>query len=117
MQEHAGHLRDLGALDAARLDDFTAGRETLTAADMTNRRTTEAHHNEQRIDDILAGFEQERGALVRRLDQLDGAFVARAALHPRLGLPMRVVDWAFFVAEHDDHHLTVITSMLHGGRR
>jgi hypothetical protein len=117
VQEHAGHLRDLGALDSARLDDFTAGRETLTGADMTNRRTTEAHHNEHLIDDVLAGFEQERGALVRRLDQLDAAFVARAALHPRLGLPMRVVDWAFFVAEHDDHHLAVITSMLHGGRR
>jgi hypothetical protein len=116
-QEHAGHLRDLGALDTARLDDFTAGRETLTAADMTNRETIEAHHNEHRIDEVLAGFERERGVLVRRLDQLDEAFVARTALHPRLKMPMRVVDWAFFVAEHDDHHLAVIASLLHEGRR
>jgi hypothetical protein len=117
VQEHAGHLRDLGALDAARLDDFTAGRETLTAADMSNRRTIDAHHNDQALEAILDGFEGERGALVRRLDHLDEAFVARTALHPRLGVPMRVVDWAFFVAEHDDHHLTVITALLRGGRR
>lgn len=117
VQEHAGHLRDLEALDTARLDDFTAGREILTAADMTNRRTIEAHHNDRGIDEVLAGFERERGALARRLDQLDEAFVARIAQHPRLGVPMRVVDWAFFVAEHDDHHLAVIASLLHEGRR
>ena len=117
IQEHAGHLRDLGALDAARLDDYTAGRETLTAADMSNRLTVDARHNDHSIDDVLGGFERERGALVRRLDQLDEAFVARTALHPRLGVPMRVVDWAFFVAEHDDHHLAVIASSLQGARR
>ena len=117
VQEHAGHLRDLVALDTARLDDFTAGRETLTAADMTNRRTVDARHNDHPIDEVLGGFERERGALVRRLDQLDEAFVARSAMHPRLGVPVRVVDWAFFVAEHDDHHMAVIASLLHGGRR
>ena len=36
----------------------------------------------------------------------------RTALHPRLGLPMRAVDHAFFVAEHDDHHLARITELL-----
>jgi hypothetical protein len=117
LQEHAGHLRDLGALDSARLDDFTAGRETLTAADMSNQRTVDAHHNDRGIDDVLAGFERERGTLVRRLDQLDEAFVARTALHPRLGVPMRVVDWVFFVAEHDDHHLAAIASLLNEERR
>jgi len=117
VQEHAGHLRDLAALDTARLDDFTAGRQTLTAADMTNRRTAEARHNEYPIGEVLGGFERERDALVRRLDQLDEAFVARSAMHPRLGVPVRVVDWAFFVAEHDDHHMAVIASLLRGGRR
>src|SRR5215471_9167418 len=44
-QEHAGHLLDLEPLWAARVDDFLGGGETLTAADLTNRKTDEAGHN------------------------------------------------------------------------
>ena len=117
LQEHAGHLTDLSTLDSARLDDFAAGRGILTAADMSNRRTVEAHHNDRSIEDVLADFRRERTAFVRRLDALDEAFVQRTAIHPRLGVPMRVVDWILFAAEHDDHHMTVIAAMLHGWGR
>jgi hypothetical protein len=34
------------------------------------------------------------------------------ALHPRLKIPMRIVDLAYFVAEHDDHHLATIRGMM-----
>ena len=34
-----------------------------------------------------------------------------AHFHPRLGTPMRLIDLAFFVAEHDDHHLAQITHL------
>jgi DinB superfamily len=37
MQEHAGHLLDLGELDLARLEDFRAARDTLRAADLRLR--------------------------------------------------------------------------------
>ncbi|HYY57003.1 MAG TPA: DinB family protein, partial [Pyrinomonadaceae bacterium] len=33
IQEHTGHLLDLGPLDIARLDDYTAGSESLRPAD------------------------------------------------------------------------------------
>jgi hypothetical protein len=112
IQEHVGHLIDLGALDRDRLDDFSARREQLTAADMTNRRTREAGHNERRTDELLAQFRRERGELMQRLDELDEEFVGRTARHPRLGVAMKVVDWAHFVAEHDDHHLAVMTGLL-----
>jgi hypothetical protein len=114
LQEHAGHLLDLTALDAARIDDFTAERERLTAADMTNRRTNDARHNDRPIDRILADFRRERSAIVRQLDAADESFAGRTALHPRLGVVIRVVDWVYFVAEHDDHHLAAIASVLHG---
>jgi hypothetical protein len=29
----------------------------------------------------------------------------RMAVHPRLERSLSVLDWMFFVAEHDDHHL------------
>jgi|GEM_PF-4393916 len=34
------------------------------------------------------------------------------ALHPRLKTPMRIVDLAYFVAEHDDHHLSRIRELV-----
>lgn len=112
IQEHAGHLLDLEPLGLARLDDFEAGREQLQAADMSNRRTHEAGHNSNSIESILASFRAERMELVRRMEAYDEQMVGRSALHPRLQTQVRVVDLAFFIAEHDDHHLARISELL-----
>lgn len=112
IQEHLGHLLDLGWLDAARVRDFAEGRETLTAADLKNTKTHEANHNARPFGELLAEFRADRTELVRRLEEFDGETVARTALHPRLNQPMSVTDWAHFVAEHDDHHLAAMTELL-----
>jgi hypothetical protein len=44
-QEHAGHLLDLEPLRIARVDDFLMDRDTLSVADLSNRKTHEANHN------------------------------------------------------------------------
>jgi uncharacterized damage-inducible protein DinB len=111
IQEHAGHLLDLEQLGMNRLDDYEAGRETLHAADVENRKTHEANHNEAAIGNILAAFRAERMEFVRRLDEYDEAFVQRVALHPRLKKKIRVLDLVFFIAEHDDHHLSRISEL------
>jgi DinB superfamily len=111
MQEQAGHLLDLEPLGMSRLDDYEAGRSTLYAADLENRRTHEANHNAKAIEDILAAFRAERMAFVRRLDEYDEAFIQRTALHPRLQIEIRPLDLAFFIAEHDDHHLSRISEL------
>jgi hypothetical protein len=111
IQEQAGHLLDLEELGMRRLDDFEAGRETLTAADMTNQKTHDANHNANSIEKILSTFRKERMAFVARLDSYDEAFVARTALHPRLRQEIRVIDLVFFIAEHDDHHLARISEL------
>jgi hypothetical protein len=115
IQEHAGHLLDLGALDLSRLDDFEAGADILRVADLTNRRTYEANHNAEAIDNILSSLRHERGEFVRRLEGYDDVFIRRQALHPRLLQLMSVVDLMFFIAEHDDHHLAKITELLSSG--
>ena len=56
IQENVGHLFDLEALLRARLEDFVAGVEVLTAADMTNRVTHEAGHHSRTIDIITGAF-------------------------------------------------------------
>jgi hypothetical protein len=112
VQEHAGHLLDLGTLDLARLDDYEAGRESLRPADLQNRKTYEADHNARRVADILREFRAERAAFVRRLESFDEEFIKRSAIHQRLKTTMRVLDFAFFIAEHDDHHLARISELL-----
>lgn len=112
IQEHAGHLLDLEALEALRLEDYGAGRETLTPADLQNRKTYEANYNSKEVAEILREFRLERMEFVRRLEELDEEFIQRSAIHPRLKIPMRVIDLAFFKAEHDDHHLARISQLI-----
>lgn len=112
IQEHAGHLLDLGTLDLGRLDDYAEGLEILRPADRENKKTYQAHHNSHSIEAILSAFRAERSEFVRRLDQFDDEFIERAALHPRLNMQMRVLDLAYFIAEHDDHHLARITGLI-----
>jgi len=111
-QEHAGHLYDLEALWLARVEDYGAGVSQLTVADLTNRKTYEAHHNERPIDEILAHFRRARAVLVSRVEAIDPSQFSRAIPHPRLKTPMRLVDHLFFVAEHDDHHLAMMWQLL-----
>ena len=108
IQEHVGHLGDLDALHEARLDDYRAGRAVLRAADVTNRVTHEAGYNARPIAEVLARFRSGRGQFVAALEAMDAEMIARVAQHPRLGTPMRVLDMAQFVGEHDDHHLASI---------
>ena len=96
-----------------RLDDFEAGFDTLRAADLGNKKTYQAGHNADALAHILFEFREERAKLLRRFDSYDEAFACKSAWHPRLGKPMRVIDLAYFHAEHDDHHLAQITELIH----
>ncbi|PYS49618.1 MAG: DinB family protein [Acidobacteria bacterium] len=112
IQEQAGHLLDLEPLGMNRLDDYEAGRETLYAADLQNRKTFDANHNANTIENILSAFRNERMKFVRGLDEYDEEFVQRTSLHPRLNIRMRVIDLSFFIAEHDDHHLARTSELI-----
>ena len=111
IQEHAGHLSDLEALWDQRLDDFDAGAPVLQPADLANRRTHEARHNDRAAADLIAAFRTARMAILARLGIMSPQDLARVARHPRLDQPMSVVDLCYFVAEHDDHHLAAMTEI------
>ena len=110
-QENAGHLLDLESLVSQRVDEYLAGNTTLHAADMSNRKTYEASHNDVPVASILTAFRAARHELVERLDSLDAGVFAHSALHPRLQVQMRLVDMLFFQAEHDDYHLARISEL------
>lgn len=111
-QENIGHLLDLEPLWFGRLRDFLEGAEVLRPADLQNRKTHEANHNDVPLDSLLREFRAARGKLVDGLRKLDLTDWQRSAQHPRLKEPMTVADHAFFVAEHDDHHLARIGGLL-----
>jgi uncharacterized damage-inducible protein DinB len=111
IQENAGHLLDLEPLWDQRLDDYDAGAVELHPADLENRKTHEAAHNDRAVAEILAYFSAVRGRIVDRLARMTPSELARTSLHPRLKQPMSVVDLCFFVAEHDDHHLHTIEEL------
>ncbi|HEX6717512.1 MAG TPA: DinB family protein [Pyrinomonadaceae bacterium] len=112
MQENAGHLLDLeSSLVSPRIDEYLAGNSSLHAADMSNRKTHEASHNDVPITTILNAFRTARHDIVQRLESFDEEVFARAALHPRLNVQMRLVDMLFFQAEHDDYHLARISEL------
>jgi len=107
-QENAGHLADLEPLWLARVNDYAAGSTELTATDLQNRRTSEANHNARPLEEILSEFRSRREHLLHRANELDAALFAKAIPHPRLKIPMTLMDHLHFVAEHDDHHLAHI---------
>jgi len=112
IQQNVGHLIDLGQLPVQRISEILEGRPILTAADMKNLRTNEAGHNQRDINDLLAEFRAERAKLVALFESLDPGDWGRSALHPRLQQPMRIVDIAYFDAEHDDYHLARINDLI-----
>lgn len=111
-QENVGHLVDLERLWLLRIEDLVAGRPRLSPADLQNRATTEADHNARELGVILAELRAARRRFVDALESMERGLWARSSLHPRLESPMRTIDLAFFVAEHDDHHLAGITARL-----
>jgi len=112
VQENIGHLLDLEQLWTTRAEELFAGAGELAAANMGNARTHAAAHNQRGSEAIVAEFTVARGNLVAKLDRAADADVTRSALHPRLQRPMRLIELCFFVAEHDDHHLAIVSRLL-----
>jgi hypothetical protein len=112
IKENIGHLIDLEELHDGRIDDFIAGKEMLRPADLNNRKTDEANHNSKKIGDLLGQLKILRENFVKRLKHLDVQILSRSSIHPRLNQPMRPIDMAQFVLEHDEHHLQTIRELI-----
>jgi uncharacterized damage-inducible protein DinB len=112
IKEQVGHLYDLEELWRGRIEDFLAGEKTLRAADLSNTKTREANHNQKTVRQLLIMFSDARNALIQKVEDVDEATACLTSIHPRLQTPMRLIDSLFFVAEHDDHHVTKIRALL-----
>ncbi len=112
IKEHIGHLTDIEQLHDGRIDDYLEGITTLRPADMNNKATYEANHNKTPLSQLLADFRESRAAYISRVEQLDEAYFDQKALHPRLKQMITLADLLYFVAEHDNNHLTKVSTLL-----
>jgi len=112
IQENIGHLIDLEELHDGRIDDFIAGKEVLRPADMNNKQTDEANHNDKNIIELLSKLKIVRKNFVKRLKTLDTEVLSRSSIHPRLKQQMKPIDMAQFVLEHDKHHIQTIKELI-----
>ena len=115
VKDHLGHLADLESLDGRRLSEFLNHAEVLSKADTEIVLPRSRAIRSIPIVEIIRKLTAGREALVNRLEELKVDQVGIVAIHPRLQKPMRLLDWMYFVAEHDDHHLAkarrVITTL------
>lgn len=111
IQENIGHLIDLEPLWQTRLKDILNKAEYMSAADLENKKTHAANHNEKEIGNLLNEFAAVRKTTLNSLLKLNEKDIYLYALHPRLKTPMRIMDLFLFVAEHDDHHLARISEL------
>jgi uncharacterized damage-inducible protein DinB len=111
IKKEIGHLSDLEPLWLKRTLQIIDNIPLLEVTDITNQKTQKANHDERGIEDLVAEFKESRQQLVDVLRKVKDEDLNKSALHPRLGIPMKIIDLAYFVAEHDDHHLAKITAV------
>lgn len=112
IQKEVGHLIDLEPLWHDRALQIIHNQSNLLAADLTNRKTHETDYDGMDIAALLAQFTSLRSNLMAVLRSVKDEDLEKSAIHPRLGTPMRLIDLAYFVAEHDDHHLAQMTNLM-----
>jgi hypothetical protein len=95
----------------ARVDDYTAGIEQMTAADPQNMKTDEANYNSRRLEQILSEFRSRTVEVAEARGRVRFLAVFASDSPPTFedaNAPGR----SHFIAEHDDHHLARIWELV-----
>ena len=111
-KENIGHLDDLSGVDEKRLNDYLSNASSLSPADTRNPATEAANHNSRSWIEIIERLKENRLHFTHQLAQLTNEQLQRKALHLRLQQQMRLLDWLWFIAEHDDHHLAAASTAI-----
>ena len=109
--QNVGHLSDTEELWQERIEDLRQGRATYTPADAARFQKLAERHQARPLAATLAELSERRARLVAALLEAPEGLQRASSFHQRLKTPMRLVDCAQFVAEHDDHHLLRIRAL------
>ena len=109
--QNAGHLGDVEELWLQRVADLRAGRAAFAPAAAERFGRLAEAHQARSADDVVRHLRTRRAPFLAALESADARLLDAQAFHERLGVPLRLVDLAQFVAEHDDHHLLRIRAL------
>ncbi|HUQ97274.1 MAG TPA: DinB family protein [Chitinophagaceae bacterium] len=112
IKQHVGHLADVEPMWWQRLTDMLTGQTYLTEGDSSNAKTELANHNENSLEVLANQFLVARQKLLETIYPFNADQLFQTAIHPRLLKQIRLIDLLFLIAEHDDHHLATISTLL-----
>lgn len=110
--QNVGHLADVEDLWQERLDDLREGREVYTPADPRRFQVAAERHRTRTLPQIVGELAERRRDLALALATAPRDLQKASAFHERLQCHMRLIDCAQFYAEHDDHHLLRVRTLL-----
>ena len=110
--QNIGHLLITMELWERRIIDFKNRETELHPADLNNTKTKQTDFNKRPLEEMVKEFRSRQENLVRAFENFAPEDASLTAHHPRLNKPMRLIDLAYFIAEHDDHHLSIITDLI-----
>ncbi len=112
IKQHIGHLTDLEELHEGRLQDFLNKLPALRAADMSNKKTEDTDHINTSLKILISDFQSARKNFIDKVRTFTPEQMLFKSFHPRLKQDITVVDLLFFLSEHDNAHLTHISSII-----
>ncbi|MBN8576644.1 MAG: DinB family protein [Cytophagales bacterium] len=107
IKENIGHLAEVDAIANKRIDEMLAQAPVLAPAVFEPQ-----NYNPWPLKEVIALFQQNRETNLKKYQSLSVDDLRQASLHPRLKVLMTPVDLSWFDAEHDDHHLVKIKTIL-----
>jgi uncharacterized damage-inducible protein DinB len=110
--QNVGHLADVEDLWQERLEDLRRRRDVYTPADPARSQKAAERHQGTPLVEIIRELETKRGQLVAAMIAAPRELQLASVFHERLQCPMRLIDCAQFYAEHDDHHLLRVRTLL-----
>jgi|GEM_PF-101157 len=114
IQQHIGHLLLLESLWLQRFREIAAGKTIMKEADLSNNATQTGNFDGQSPCYWVTQFSRARGKTLGYLDSLTSEAYNRRSVHPRLQQSMSLIDFMYFVSEHDEHHLMAIKALNPG---
>jgi hypothetical protein len=108
VKQNIGHLAEVDEIVTIRINEILSGVSPISSAVFE----TKQDYNAQPVQQVIEYFNQNRLKNLIRYKELSDVELNKQSLHPRLKVLMSPVDLAWFDAEHDDHHLVTINTIL-----
>ncbi|WP_343522813.1 DinB family protein [Pedobacter sp.] len=112
VNENVGHLILLEDLWRRRFQDIKDGKQDMFPADLNNTATDQAFFNKSVLGELIKRLGDERAKTIALLQGMSKEDLLKKSIHPRLNQPMNIVELMYFVAGHDEHHMTTIQSII-----